>query len=209
MSEYYLTKDELLHYGIKGQKWGIRRFENPDGTLTPAGKERYLKNSQNPNSKKKIFKDKLNSPKVKKAIKIGLAIAGTAIAAYGAYKAYQFVSDKSDVIQRGRLQLAEQKERGLLDKWMDDYRVAKLVSDPETKSKLMRKADQSQSELAQAANIRKALEDKYNDSSNLEKIKDSYKLLKANKKQQGISYRDSYKKYKEMSTGEWRKKKQW
>ena len=61
MSEYYLTKDELLHYGIKGQKWGIRRFENPDGTLTPAGKERYLKNSQNPNSKKKIFKDKFNN----------------------------------------------------------------------------------------------------------------------------------------------------
>ncbi|MBQ0088984.1 MAG: hypothetical protein KBT27_06600 [Prevotellaceae bacterium] len=30
------------HHGIKGQKWGIRRFQNPDGSLTPAGKERYL-----------------------------------------------------------------------------------------------------------------------------------------------------------------------
>ena len=39
---YYLTKnDELKHFGIKGQKWGVRRFENEDGTLTPEGKERY------------------------------------------------------------------------------------------------------------------------------------------------------------------------
>ena len=33
----------LMHYGINGQKWGIRRFENEDGTLTPAGKKRYEK----------------------------------------------------------------------------------------------------------------------------------------------------------------------
>ena len=32
---------ELYHYGIKGQKWGVRRFQNKDGSLTPAGKKRY------------------------------------------------------------------------------------------------------------------------------------------------------------------------
>lgn len=33
--------NELTHYGILGQKWGVRRFQNPDGTLTAAGKSRY------------------------------------------------------------------------------------------------------------------------------------------------------------------------
>ena len=33
--------DYLFHHGIKGQKWGVRRFENADGTLTEEGKKRY------------------------------------------------------------------------------------------------------------------------------------------------------------------------
>ena len=31
----------LSHHGIKGQKWGVRRFHNKDGTRTAAGKKRY------------------------------------------------------------------------------------------------------------------------------------------------------------------------
>lgn len=33
--------NELYHWGIKGQKWGVRRYQNSDGTLTEAGKKRY------------------------------------------------------------------------------------------------------------------------------------------------------------------------
>ena len=32
---------ELYHHGIKGQRWGVRRFQNPDGTLTDAGRKKY------------------------------------------------------------------------------------------------------------------------------------------------------------------------
>ena len=39
-----IVENTLQHFGIRGMKWGIRRFQNPDGTLTPAGKERYRKN---------------------------------------------------------------------------------------------------------------------------------------------------------------------
>lgn len=35
-----VREDELQHHGIRGQKWGVRRFQNKDGTRTPAGKRR-------------------------------------------------------------------------------------------------------------------------------------------------------------------------
>lgn len=38
--EYY---NELYHHGVKGMKWGIRRYQNKDGSLTPAGKKKYAK----------------------------------------------------------------------------------------------------------------------------------------------------------------------
>lgn len=39
----YVFDDELCHWGIKGQKWGDRRFQNEDGSWTPEGRERYGK----------------------------------------------------------------------------------------------------------------------------------------------------------------------
>lgn len=38
-----MMDNELYHHGIKGQKWGVRRFQNKDGSLTLAGKKRALK----------------------------------------------------------------------------------------------------------------------------------------------------------------------
>jgi hypothetical protein len=51
MANYYISKDrfgdyDLCHHGIKGQKWGVRRYQNEDGTLTAAGKNRYSAKAQ-------------------------------------------------------------------------------------------------------------------------------------------------------------------
>lgn len=38
---WYIDHGILRHYGIKGQRWGVRRFQNEDGSLTPEGEKRY------------------------------------------------------------------------------------------------------------------------------------------------------------------------
>lgn len=87
----YSYSDELYHHGIKGMKWGVRRFQNKDGTRTAAGKKRYA--DENPSKAKE---DDVNenqkkglTDKQKKILKIGAAAAGTALVAYGSYKVYQ------------------------------------------------------------------------------------------------------------------------
>lgn len=60
----YNNTEELYHYGILGQKWGVRRYQNKDGSLTPAGKKKAAK-------LKKQYKEITGKPlKVKKKPKV-------------------------------------------------------------------------------------------------------------------------------------------
>ena len=59
----YLRMHELYHWGIKGQKWGIRRYQNPDGSLTEEGKARYGGDSYNKLSQNQ--KDRYNADQTK------------------------------------------------------------------------------------------------------------------------------------------------
>lgn len=166
MSTYLYYGDTLYHHGTKGQKWGVRKYQNEDGSLTPAGREHYgygqarakyeaqkmiyksakkdarnayldayAYNNRHPISKltnknvaKKLNQKQVNAAmyeraskeakenmkaakqeyknsdeykarqeKIKKAAKIGLAVAGTALAAYGAYKVSEVIKDKNRI----------------------------------------------------------------------------------------------------------------
>ena len=132
---------ELYHHGVKGQKWGVRHFQNKDGSYKPGAEGRYdgsdvprrtlsIKNSlksakaglsvrkknhdlSSQNKKLAAQNKKLSdkneeakegkkfklSDRQKKALKVGAAIAGTALAAYGAKKLYDHV----DASHKGKL----------------------------------------------------------------------------------------------------------
>lgn len=48
-----MERSELKHWGIKGMKWGVRKYQNKDGSLTPAGKKRYSDGSTSSSSTSK------------------------------------------------------------------------------------------------------------------------------------------------------------
>ena len=53
-----MENNELMHYGVKGQKWYVRRYQNKDGTLTAAGKKRYAKEMDKLKKEEAILKNK-------------------------------------------------------------------------------------------------------------------------------------------------------
>ena len=105
-NDSFITKNSISHHGIKGMKWGIRRNQTKDSTMTFAG----IKQA------KKTKKYRRN---IKKTIKIGAILVGIALAAYGSYKLSTYVKSKKNSSKIARKLLEEsifqQKSKPLIE----------------------------------------------------------------------------------------------
>ena len=106
--------DELMHSGIKGMRWGIRRYQNPDGSLTPAGRKRY----QNPDGTltkkgekfyaKESARLKAETAKVKEAEKVAAAAKRT-------QAKFTKLADKQKKLDERKKALGEDREETATD----------------------------------------------------------------------------------------------
>ena len=136
----------LVHHGIKGQKWGVRRYQNPDGSLTSAGLERY--------GGKKDYS--------KKDDKIVRSLAKSSW--FGRKTASEYVanksSEKADQLRKDAQRYREDADRLYKTNGIDSSRSGrKLEKTAERKEKIASKLEKY-SEAQKAANDnRKAYED--------------------------------------------------
>lgn len=101
--------DYLKHYGVLGMKWGVRRYQNKDGSLTAAGRKRYRATSSDSVTTKKVKKNPVT--KIRKFLEKQ---------AQNNANRYMKKANKKEDIRNQKLQ---KKAAELVSKYGDKYKV--------------------------------------------------------------------------------------
>lgn len=129
-----IRSDELMHFGKKGMKWGVRRYQNKDGTLTDAGKRRYARDTADMSTKKKKTYNPDPDKWVREDLSRSKKVADDSANLAGKLKN---VNDKQlknqqvkkmDLSQMSDKELRDQINRALLEKQYNDMFAPRKVN---------------------------------------------------------------------------------
>lgn len=137
----------LCHHGVRGQKWGIRRYQNPDGTLTAEGKARYYnsdgsltrigkleyrrqyaiakKLSDRANINKQAQEANKYNKRSKLFGKMGLTAAGVAGLGFGGNEALRRINNKIFSTERAAREAIWESDRDALDNLYEKWNSAR------------------------------------------------------------------------------------
>lgn len=153
------NRNELEHFGIKGMKWGIRRYQNPDGTLTDAGKKRYgsAENLQADRQRKKEM--------AIKAAKIAAGVAATGVAVAGANAGIKLAANAAfkiacNDLNNGRAVNIGSKAILAIDKVLKDTKI-NAINSLNGALNIKTVSASSSKKSAAAKHVQKQIEDAY------------------------------------------------
>lgn len=129
---------KLYHAGIKGMKWGVRRYQNKDGTLTPEGKKRYDRDVRENNAKKRDNRIVIDGPDADRWVKEDIRRAkGVTDSAKSMVKDLNDISKSApskskhkrmDLSKMSDKEMRERINREILERQYDDMFNPKKVS---------------------------------------------------------------------------------
>lgn len=183
MGRYYNTSDELYHYGVQGMKWGIRKYQNADGTLTAEGYKRYGKNADRKNSKilSKEAKKSGDTNRQQVLNKINKEYKGSK-----EYKAVQKAKKDYDEMEYGAHGFLDAVDKGdtrradrislQMDQWMSKtYTPVRLASEKRVDSLVSKYSDEYSGALLRDMGRKDtAAGRKYIQSLNIDRLQVSY-----------------------------------
>lgn len=134
MTYVIISDGELYHHGVKGMHWGVRRYQNADGTMTPAGRKRYTdsgsSSAKSSNGGKKQLTDEERAARNAKIKKAAIAVGVTALVAAGTYAAVKYNNKTMDEAKEF-LSIAKREK---LNRYVDELTA---LNDQETFSRKM------------------------------------------------------------------------